>query len=85
MSSTRTQLTSFTWSVADLLRGDCEAGAEVRVHSTPADGAYVDERTREVQECESLLFDKFARERDAKEASRRTVEAGEHRPDFLDD
>jgi superfamily II DNA or RNA helicase len=57
---------------------------KVQVHRLLAKGS-VDERMREVQERKSLLFAEFARKSDAKEADRRAVDSGEHRPAFLDD
>lgn len=45
----------------------------------------VDERIREIQEGKRLLFDAFARRSNAKEADRRAVDTGDHRPDVLDD
>ncbi|WP_447004071.1 DEAD/DEAH box helicase [Saccharothrix isguenensis] len=57
---------------------------KVQVHRLLAKGS-VDERLREVQERKSLLFAEFARKSDAKEADPRAVDAGEHRPAFLDD
>jgi hypothetical protein len=54
------------------------------VHRLPATGR-VGERLREVQGRKSLLFAEFARKGDAKEADRRSVDSGEHRPDSLDD
>ncbi|PPK63786.1 SNF2-related protein [Actinokineospora auranticolor] len=57
---------------------------KVQVHRLLAKDS-VDERLREVQERKSLLFAEFARKSDAKDADRRSVDTGEHRPDFLDD
>ncbi|WP_084175243.1 DEAD/DEAH box helicase [Actinokineospora spheciospongiae] len=57
---------------------------KVQVHRLLAKGS-VDERLREVQERKSLLFAEFARKSDAKEADRRSIDTGEHRPGFLDD
>lgn len=56
----------------------------VQVHRLLAKGS-VDERLREIQENKTLLFNEFARQSDAKDADRRTVDAGEHRPAELDD
>jgi hypothetical protein len=56
----------------------------VQVHRLLAKDS-VDERVREVQENKSLLFDAYARESDAKDADRRSVDTGVHRPADLDD
>jgi SNF2 family DNA or RNA helicase len=56
----------------------------VQVHRLLAKDS-VDERIREVQDDKALLFDAYARESDAKDADRRSVDAGVHRPPELDD
>ena len=56
----------------------------VQVHRLLAKDS-VDERIREVQESKALLFDAYARESDAKDADRRSVDTGLHRPPDLDD
>jgi hypothetical protein len=56
----------------------------VQVHRLLAKDS-VDERIREVQENKVLLFDAYARESDAKDADRRSVDTGVHRPPELDD
>jgi SNF2 family DNA or RNA helicase len=56
----------------------------VQVHRLLAKDS-VDERIREVQENKSLLFDAYARESDAKDADRRSVDREVHRPPDLDD
>jgi SNF2 family DNA or RNA helicase len=56
----------------------------VQVHRLLAKDS-VDERIREIQENKALLFDAYARESDAKDADRRSVDARVHRPPELDD
>ena len=51
----------------------------VQVHRLLAKDS-VDERIREIQEGKRLLFDAFARRSEAKEADRRAVDTGDHRP-----
>lgn len=56
----------------------------VQVHRLLAKDS-IDERIVEVQQGKRLLFDEFARRSEAKDADRRSVDGGWHRPDVLDD
>jgi SNF2 family DNA or RNA helicase len=56
----------------------------VQVHRLLAKDC-IDERIREIQQGNRLLFDEFARKSEVKDAVRRAVDISDHRPEVLDD